>query len=376
MSPTDPLSGVQCLPFGNLASDPNKVFAVFDPINDATQVQTGSTEPIKAGTTSQIVSKVSLPINQFSSSTLNSYNRHIWKCQIGYTLDSNGNCQFNAANHACDSTSPVSAGASWDEIINKKLACCMNQSDASTTSSTNVKFDCIDNTASTSNFNDLWSSSDTESEGGQPNALLLAVNGKPITGFYTLNGARCNEYTEFGLNQIPTGIIDPTQMQVIPARFGPRMIIYGSFQQTGSIAQPTGSGWNTILDGISAAGKTVAISDPGSDMTGAIRCPILVRAALEVHCPKMTAVNNSPQYTIKDSDGVLRCPAAQSIQVHIRAEQVFQILGQPPMNPVDTIVDQKNAASISIDRILSQKAAASGNPCLPGMHMASSGCRY
>jgi hypothetical protein len=100
-----------------------------------------------------------------------------------------------------------------------------------------------------------------------------------------------------------------------------------------------------------------------------------VRAAIVTHCPSLNTatVTNAPKYTIKDPSNVIRCTAADNIQVHVRVEQVFQTAGEPPINPIDTVVDRKNAASISLEQIIRQKQ---NGACLPGMQGGASGCHY
>ncbi len=129
-----------------------------------------------------------------------------------------------------------------------------------------------------------------------------------------------------------------------------------------------------MVSGLGGKGKAPNPSSGSAGVASARRCPILVRAALIVTCPPLNKSTNAPQLTHEDpTTKKLTCPAASSIQVHLRAEQVFKITGQPTIQTVDTIVDRKTAASISIDQLLKQKYPGQ---CLPGMTMTSSGCRY
>ncbi|MCC5758143.1 hypothetical protein, partial [Klebsiella pneumoniae] len=84
----------------------------------------------------------------------------------------------------------------FNNAINKKLACCLN---SFKTGDTYAKFDCIENAkTAVTDFDTLWASSDSTTEGNQMNAFILAgPNGKPLTGFYTMEGVRCNEFSEF-----------------------------------------------------------------------------------------------------------------------------------------------------------------------------------
>jgi hypothetical protein len=269
-----PTVGLTCQ---SVFSDKNRVLATFNPATDdvpgKSQVYTrtnvtsiagmmpgGYTEPVLTHSVTtptgvvglgNVVPTISLPTSQSAPSQLALYQRHIWKCQIGYTFDLTSlTCVWGSPtnNHACDATSPISptnatGGAlSFANVINKKLACCMNNYlppppsgtpiPGETQTSADVKFDCIDNTAKATDFNTLWSSSDdalsgtNQGTGGQINALLLAsANGKPLTGFYTEAGARCNEFSEFDAQGIHPGTINPSAGRLskrLPATAGIR----------------------------------------------------------------------------------------------------------------------------------------------------------
>jgi hypothetical protein len=400
------LSGVECKP---VFTDANRILATFNPalddVSGKSQVYTrsnvsglpniisgGYSEPISGGS---VVSTVSLPASQGNPIQLGLYSRKIWKCQVGYTLNlSSLTCQWGSAtnDHQCDSTSPVASdaksvnsGVTWSTIVNKKLACCLNDSLPAGSTSGDVKFDCIDNSTQASDFNTLWSSSDNALDGGQINAMILAAaNGKALTGFYTLGGARCSEFSEFD----PTGIHPGTVNPVAAQQATQQNFVNGSNSTTEFAASslpvitpPTGAlGYAMLQAGFSAAGKKMLAPHPetgnAADIQNAIRCPILVRAAIIASCPAIPNGQNAVHMTATGSasaSGATRCPVADHIQVHIRAEQVFTIAGSPSVQTTDTVVDNKDATSISIGNIIRQK---NGSNCLPGMVSGTNGCRY
>jgi hypothetical protein len=91
-------------------------------------------------------------------------------------------------------------------------------------------------------------------------------------------------------------------------------------------------------------------------------------------CPgTTTAGQNLPRFTVTDSAGITRCPSADSIQIHVRIEQIFRIAGEPQMPPIDTITDQKSVGTINVGDVIRNK---NGGQCLPGMQMSGSMCRY
>ena len=141
------------------------------------------------------------------------------------------------------------------------------------------------------------------------------------------------------------------------------------------ITPSTASGFTTL---VSSAGKPLVAPHPetgnASDIANARRCPVLVRAALIASCPAVNTAPNAVHYTVTDQPtNESRCPVADHIRVHVRTEQVFQIAGTAPLAPVDTIVDNKDASSISLDKIIRQK---NGGTCLPGMVSGTGGCHY
>jgi len=280
-------------------------------------------------------------------------------CKLPKETDAAGNCRFIAEHHACDDgsasglASAVSthitgstAAARFQNTVNKKLACCLN---LFSTGDAYAKFDCVQNSKTHyTNFDELWDSADTAAQGGQSNAMVLTNSmGKPMSGFYTLKGTRCHEFSEFA------GTIQPARVD----------------SMTGDTVKP--------LPGPSYTGPS-SLKLPGTRIPTTAaerrRCPILVRAALVVQCPTNPVSPSATQRTYEDTSSlpsIIRCATASSMQVHIRMEQITEIAKMPRMLPVDTVIDQRNAAAISIERILADKY---GNQCPPGSHQSGDAC--
>jgi hypothetical protein len=112
----------------------------------------------------------------------------------------------------------------------------------------------------------------------------------------------------------------------------------------------------------------------GTEINNARRCPILVRAAMITRCPAAPPNGNIPNYRYVDpGTNRVSCPVAASVQVHIRTEQVFRITGQPVMQTVDTVLDQKSVGTLNVTDVIKRKNAMQ---CLPGMTMTPTGCTY
>ena len=372
----DARAGVSCV--SPLKNDPQAIFAQFDPVKDKDMILNGTRELLDSS--GKVVSAISLPASATSPQSLVQYKRHIWKCQIGYKLNiTTAKCEWDATAHECDSTSPLPSKLSdggknfpaWDSIINKRLSCCVNDMNANTLSSS-VKFDCVDNSsfAAKSNFNDLWAQ-DPSQLAGQLNALVLASgNYQPLTGWYTTEGKRCSEFSEFSLNPIIPGTVNPVTTTIQQDKLA------GDWLATGTpIPMPVGDAYFDITSKLGARARA---PNPSAmtleELNNARRCPILIRAALVTQCPHPTTTANAPQYTVTDQPtGITRCPSASGIQVHVRVEQVFKITGQDTLRTMDTIMDQKSANHLNVGELLKKKDQ---NSCLPGMKMVGSTCSY
>lgn len=377
VSATEPRLGVVCAPPGALKTDPNRAFTLFDPVKDATFVINPSTEPRDSA--NNIQKEISLPASVAAPNSMVKYARRIHKCQIGYVLDkANSRCVWDPSAHQCDSTSPLPARTrenqafpSWSQIVNKRVACCTNDMDANTISSS-VKFDCVDNTAQakTATFNELWAA-DPSTLGGQLNAVVLSTgNYQPLTGWYTHDGRRCMEFSEFSANQIIPGTVAPFSTA------GQKEVATAPWLATGApIPMPSGPAFDDI---VSRLGVRARAPNPAAgtalELNHARRCPLLVRAALITRCPSTpTNGTNAPRFTVKDANNITRCPSADVAQVQVRVEQVFRIVGEPQMAPVDTVLDQKSASTLNVGDIIRTK---NGGKCLPGMMSSGSLCKY
>jgi hypothetical protein len=298
------------------------------------------------------------------------YNTTTATCECTPPYENTGgsplNCQFIASHHACDDgagggpPSAVStkvggsnAKARFANVMNQKLACCMNAFNSGDSVS---KFDCVDNSkiASNKKFNDLWSTVDSD---GQPNAVFMSNSaGKPITGFFQLDGTRCAEFSEFAAS----GSINTYRVNSLIS-VGQQARVAGETQQTGTIAVPNSSQFRAI-------GAKYKVPSNVKDYR---RCPILVRAATVIQCPK-----NPPLPVAQSSvtiGGETRCASARAITVQMRVEQAYEITGVPLMQPFDTTIDAANN-SISIQSLIQKKT---GSLCPPNTHMLANGaCIY
>jgi len=319
---------------------------------------------------SDMVPTITIPTNGGGSQQ---YGRKIWTCAAPYVLNASGTCQApDLSKHVCGAgsgsgtESPVSAAVAsvggFSKVVNQKLACCMNDSlltenvsspVANPAAGAFVKFDCIDNSSYNYNgsFETLWAGNDSQvtSNGSAnvSNALVLAgPTGSALTGFYTLSGSRCSEYSEFSSAPIVAHKLS---------------LDTGVWKMDAGVALPY-----HVSD---PSGK---VGGPPSSISEMVRCPILVRAAMIATCPTNSDLP-VVQRTYTDASAVKYCSAASSIQVHVRMEQIYEIAGTPKMQTIDTIQQQRMASSISIDQIIAQK---NGNTCPAGTSKQGEVCVY
>ena len=366
----------------------HQVLMTFNPdVHDATPATTQVIDRANAITDTindEVVTKIALPVSTGSAKT-QAYTRRIWACSTGFVVDVNAKkCVFKPLEHQCSVSSANGAlasaasngvsGNSLDEkfthTINKKLSCCLN---AYTKGFSNLKFDCIDNssTADTS-FDALWASSDLAADGGQLNAVVLSDSkGKPVSGFYTLDGARCSGYSEFG------GVLQPRTVNPVRAVTGQieKVVSTNSgdgIQNTGSaLPLPSGSSYNYI------SSKTGFNQVPTTQAELA-RCPILVRAAMKAECGANEAIP-AVQTTIDENSALglpgskKRCTNASKISIHVQVMQLTKIAGMAPMKTFDTVADPKSAARIDIGKIVGSK---NSGECADGAKRVGSQCVY
>ena len=376
--------GMNCQP--TITSPNYRVLTPYNSLIHSGQILNPVSEPTDGSGT--ILSSMMIPNSLSDQIGTSSYSRKIWTCATPYE-PSGSSCQYTAltaSKHQCDSTSDMPNGAPFASVVNKKLACCMNAFNPTLPNAeTYEKFDCIDNsvTSTTSavpygtpfaDFNSLWASSDSTAQGGQLNALVLVSGasgsyggpaGKVITGFYTMNGTHCDQFSEFAF-PVGAGI---TSYRVDP-------LIKSSQQQTvgnapgalGTIPLPSSSAYTDLNAGVTGAGKTYpqALKDYQ-------QCPILVRAAMVASCPNATSIPNALTTITDPVDNSIRCPVAGSIQIHVKIEQIYQITGQATMSPIDTILNPGQTSAIDISSLILQKY---GNQCPPGLTSQNGLCSY
>jgi len=317
------------------------------------------------------------------------YNRKIWTCAPPLQSKFSSNkidCVFKPNLNICDdgSTSGIPSvvsanlhcpnnGASctakqrFDNAVNKRLACCLNDFDP-TNPSAPEKFDCEDNsTTSYSTFDALWSSTD-KATGKMPNGIELTnAAGQPVTGFYQVNGTRCSQYSEFA-GTIQSMRINPT---VTSAQ---QNLVGGTGQALGyTIYQPAWAladlNWYAYL-----GKKSVPSSIPQM-----LQCPILVRAAMKTTCPGSPLAANSaypsstpvlaPVQSFNDGT-TTRCAAASQINIYLRIEQIYEITGQTKMTTIDAVANATQAISLPVSDWIRSKTAGA---CPTGALLMSDG---
>lgn len=357
-----------------VVSSPYRVLMTYNPaIHDngaRTQVMNRASEQLDSS--GKVVGKIKLGR---ANGTTGTFTRKIWGCMDPFSLNtSSGECYFDPSKNACNegNGSDVSASIVSDTIrgpserdkflntINKKLACCLNQFG---TSGQAVKFDCVENPISGyADFNTLWRSADTTAQGGQMNALVLTnVQGKAVSGFYAINGSRCEEFSEFGAD-IQPGIVNPADG--VTAQ---RKIVAGGltgFEAKGAVIQRP-----ALASALSSWAKPIPTTAAQKR-----RCPVLVRAAMVAACPPNDPVPTVPIRTYLGPPK--QCSAAENVKVHVRVEQVYEIAGQAKLKTIDSVVDanRMQAGDISIDRIIANKY---GSACPPGQTNDGTGsCHY
>jgi hypothetical protein len=270
------------------------------------------------------------------------------------------------------SVSGATAALKFDSVVNKKLACCLNAYDPANPAQ--LKYDCVDNsTTHYASFDQLWAGTDGADSGSQAYGLILsgggAVSGMPLSGFYTLSGSRCSEFSEFA-GPIHSAKVNPMQMSgqqdKIAAIGSPACAIMPGAYSVSASPSP-------LTTAVVAAGKIVPYDGLSlNDCTEAAnmrRCPILVRAAMVATCPRNPVLPGA-QPTYQDTLGVNHCLAASSVRVFIHMEQIYEVAGMPTMKTFDTY-QQQNSPSLSISGIIQNK---SGNACPAGTSYKSGTC--
>jgi hypothetical protein len=317
------------------------------------------------------------------------YARGIWACAGAYKLNTNtGVCEISSAQHKAGEGDPnanippsevssrvgggVASAAAYQATVNKGLAVCLNGFGTSGSGgSGSSKFDCYANDfIKYSSFDELWSATTTPDQGGLPFAVALRnPQGKMITGFYSLEGKHCDEFSEFA-GEIQPGVLNPVStfgFNTGSGAGGSKSTL--NFVPSGSKIKLPGQGPGGATDGYAELkSKLVSagyrIPTTPDEMR---RCPILARAAFVVSCPDNSGYPNGALPTIeaKDPSGNViskQCTAASDIKVQLRVEQAFQIHGRPSMPTTDSVT-LSSTSSVSIQRILAEKYAA----CPEGM---------
>lgn len=317
------------------------------------------------GLSGVIPDSIQLPTANGSSQE---YKRKIWVCAPPYRINQSGDaCELmsNVSDHQCGAggidalASPVSSEVSgatmtekFNNTVNKRLACCMNENGINA-SSMFLKYDCVDNSSVPySEFDELWESN----EEGLSNAVVMSnALGEYINGFYTLSGAKCSQYSDFGSS----------------ASYKPKRLTKGSNGQW--IAADLMPGNRDIFphNDLSSLMIQKGLSIPSSP-SEMVRCPVLVRVATVMTCPAPTKLP-ALQRTFTPTNGKTRCSSAASVKLHVRIEQLHEIQGVPTMKPVDTIQEKRLVSSISVEKIIVNK---SQGKCPAGATLSGETCVY
>ena len=258
-------------------------------------------------------------------------------------------------------TGDPSTPEQYNNAVNKRMGCCLHVRNTQKTTFTgsvpgnnisngDEKFDCVDNAQTQyASFDDLWASSTD----GLPNAVVLRNTfGNIITGWYMLNGQKCNEFGEFTDQPIQKGKVDPVIKSGIQMNKNSDTTgnIFSS-SGYGTIPVPTVSSWQTDYISHVSSGFLHGPPDCQAHPNDCFRCPLLVRAAMVAKCP----INNNPsnKFTYQDSTTHLsQCAAASSIVVHVKVEQVYEISGQKTITPINTITNSGMAGSIDVRALI------------------------
>lgn len=249
--------------------------------------------------------------------------------------------------HQCSSltsstvASSVATGETFDDFVNRKLKCCMHEVN---TTAPYVKYDCVENAGLYTDFNRLWESTDAPGNGGElAAASLFGPGNQPLTGFFRLDGSYCPQFHPYlaTAGQLRRYRIDGNQTVVQQNRAA------GGQEALDLLATLPAKMTQDYRPKLLARGKSYPTTV--ADMRS---CPILVRAALEIKCPRggKSAYIDSALPADK-----VRCVSGTTARFHIRAEQIFEITGQPVMKTVDSVVDNNQLSTISIDQILKSR---------------------
>ncbi len=363
-------SGYSCSPALDTSDATTRkylVLANYDP-----SVHASGTHLIDPSSPTAKVTRIQLPT---ASGSYRNYNRRIWTCAPPTYLDvASKTCKIKEDLHMCDNgstsgvASPVSPNLSgFDHAANPKLACCLNSFDRKNPSSP-LKYDCIQSAdQSPADFEKLWMSNDPVETGGQSHAMVLTDgSGRPVTGFFTLTGARCGEYSEFA-GPIREATVNPAQIASQQTLSGNKMD-QNFIQFSGNVIGPPSG-----VPSWYASKKTVP-DQTARPAQAARECPILSRAALVVTCGTDDSPGKLPeQFT--DSKGNVHCLAAKTIRVHLRIQQVYKITGMAPIKTFDTVLDIEEAkrSGINIEGMIRARA---GTYCPAGSSYVEGSCLF
>ena len=188
-----------------------------------------------------------------------------------------------------------------------------------------------------------------------------------MSGFYTLAGDRCGEFSEFA-GTIRSAKVNPSQIS------GQQDKVSGSSSTCAiapgvySVIPPA-----SLTTGVIATGKTSPYDGSATNdckqAANMRRCPILVRAAIVTSCPG-NPIPPSAQKSYTDAGGLTHCLSATSIRIFMRIEQIYEVAGMPKMQTSDTLQDQGTANALSVSDLIQAKV---GNTCQGGTTSSANG---
>jgi hypothetical protein len=209
------------------------------------------------------------------------------------------------------------------------------------------------------------------SDGGTSGSIPT-YNTRPITGFYSMTGQHCDQFSEFAYTSaIQRATVNPLQKSGQQNQVAGAGFVYAG----GTIPIPTASAYSTINGVVTGTwGKKIPTTQQDF-----LSCPILVRAAMVATCPSMTQAPNAlTSVNLGTGNGAggtsgARCAAAGGIQVQLRIEQVFTVTGMPPAKTFDSVVTLNSTTSMDVSQLILNKV---GNLCPPFTTKKGDLCTY
>jgi hypothetical protein len=201
------------------------------------------------------------------------------------------------------------------------------------------RLDCLE--TKETDFNALWASKDADHDGGQMNALALSNGLGVISGFYTKDGVLCQQFNEF---LAPDGFLVRYKVEPILKTLQQEHVSAASGKVQIGTPYPQLRLPFEMRTAFQSGGKRKLYPESIPDMN---LCPVLVRAALKVECPKGSKA---------DAAGNIRCETAKSLSIRVRIEQIFEIAGTAAFKPIDTSLNPEQASNFNLKEVFQRTA--------------------